>query len=164
MWGILNKFELSKKQTCLQVVRSCLELSAVGQLSNKLGKFVCDWKALLVAVHHASTRMRAAVLCIIHHNPQPSYHPTLSPFLPCHPRQPKTGGTLHRALAIPPLVADCDNDDYDSGEADNGKGETPEEHVKILHCIFRDGLLLSPPVNWVGADRASLGQATRSRQ
>jgi hypothetical protein len=38
---------------------------------------------------------------------------------------------------MPPL-ANGDNDDYNDGEEDDGKVETPEERVRILYCIFRD--------------------------
>ncbi len=30
------------------------------------------------------------------------------------------------------------NDNYNNGEEDNGKEETPEKHATILHCVFRD--------------------------
>jgi hypothetical protein len=49
---------------------------------------------------------------------------------------------------MPPLVADCDNNDYDSGEEEDGEGETPEEHAKILHCIFRDFCRPPPSIGW----------------
>ncbi len=38
---------------------------------------------------------------------------------------------------MPPL-ANGDNDDYEGSEEEDGKGETPEERVMILHCVFRD--------------------------
>ncbi len=38
---------------------------------------------------------------------------------------------------MPPL-ADSDNDDYNDGEEDDGEGETPEERMTILLCIFQD--------------------------
>jgi hypothetical protein len=49
---------------------------------------------------------------------------------------------------MPPL-AECDNDNYDDGKEDDGKGETPEERAKILHCIFRDFYCPPPLFGWV---------------
>jgi hypothetical protein len=48
---------------------------------------------------------------------------------------------------MPPL-ADGNNDDYDNGEEVDGKGETPEEHATILHCIFRDFCRPPPLIGW----------------
>ncbi len=50
---------------------------------------------------------------------------------------------------MPPLVADCDNDDYDSGEEDDGEGETPEERARS--CTASSGMdFFRPPpsIGW----------------
>ncbi len=48
---------------------------------------------------------------------------------------------------MPPL-ADSDNNYYNDGEEDNGKGETPEEHTTILHCVFQDFCRLPLSTGW----------------
>ncbi len=81
-------------------------------------------------------RACAAGLRIIHHNPQPSSH-TLPISANAIQGNQKLGAHSIAPRLCPPL-ADGDNDDYDNGEEDNGKGETLEECATILHCIFRE--------------------------
>jgi hypothetical protein len=47
-----------------------------------------------------------------------------------------------------PLLANSNNDNYDDAEEENGKGETPEECVTILHCVFQDFCYPPPSIGW----------------
>jgi hypothetical protein len=81
---------------------------------------------------------------IVHHNPQPLLHTLL--FFAMPSKAAKNWGHAPSRLGYAPLV-DGDNDDYNDGEEFDGEGETPEERVTILFCIFRD---FYPPPTLIG--------------
>ncbi len=125
-----------------------------------LAKLVSDWNTLLVAAHHSHTcimRSRA-----VHHTPQPT---TIIPHSPHFPPMPSKatknwGHTPLRLGYAPPCRWWQRRQQRWWRRRLQGGDPRGARNDPALHLL---GLLLSPPIAWVGAVRALPGGATRSQ-